>query len=135
MAFSNFEHEHDDVVSEINMTPMVDIMLVLLIIFIVTVPVLNHAVNVQLPQARNQPAQPLPQKIEVTIDASGSIYWGSERIDEKTLHERFASSARQNPLAALHLRADEKTAYAHVARVMAASQRAGITRVGFITQP
>jgi biopolymer transport protein ExbD len=135
MALTQFDSPGDEVLSEINMTPMVDIMLVLLIIFIVTVPVLNHAVNVQLPKAASQPEKMVPEKIEVSIDAAGALYWGAERIDEATLDRRLLAAAQQQAAPELHVRADEKVVYAHVARVMAASQRAGVTRLGFVTTP
>ena len=127
--------QSDDVMSEINMTPLVDVMLVLLIIFIITIPVIKHAVKLDLPRAASQPNNLKPPHIDVSVDASGAIVWNGETVGEEALKERIAAAATQTPQPELHLRADRKTAYENVARLMAAAQSGGIGKIGFVTEP
>jgi len=110
-------------------------MLVLLIIFIVTAPMLNHAVKVELPKAASQVNLPQPQAIQLSLDAAGKRYWNSETIDEATLAQRLQAAAAQQPQPELHIRADGDIAYKQVAGVMAAASRAGLTKIGFVTDP
>lgn len=135
MSFDTSFDGSDDVMSEINMTPLVDVMLVLLIIFIITIPVINHAVKLDLPRAAAQPNDVKPAHVDVSIDAAGVITWNGETIDETALKRRIAAAAEQTPQPELHLRADRKTPYENVATVMAAAQTGGIGKIGFVTEP
>ncbi|WP_455289250.1 ExbD/TolR family protein [Cupriavidus necator] len=121
--------------SQINMTPLVDVMLVLLIIFIITIPVIHQAVKIDLPRATNQPNDSKPQNINVSIDAQGKMYWNQQEVDEATLDQRIAEAAQQQPQPELHLRADRGVRYERVAKVMAAAQHGGLGKIGFITEP
>jgi biopolymer transport protein ExbD len=134
MSFGSSEKD-DDVMSEINMTPLVDVMLVLLIIFIITIPVINHAVKLDLPRAASQQNDVKPPHVDLAIDATGTISWNGAAIDEKALKTQIATAASQSPQPELHLRADRKTPYENVAQVMAAAQTGGINKIGFITEP
>ncbi|HEY8606512.1 MAG TPA: biopolymer transporter ExbD [Noviherbaspirillum sp.] len=134
MSFGNPDND-DDVMAEINMTPLVDVMLVLLIIFIITIPVINHAVKLDLPRAASQPNDVKPPHVEVSIDAQGIISWNGNAVDEQALKENIAVASAQSPQPELHLRADRKTPYENVARLMAAAQTGGLNKIGFITDP
>ncbi|MDF3835329.1 biopolymer transporter ExbD [Cupriavidus basilensis] len=135
MAFGTLDSDDDEVMSEINMTPLVDVMLVLLIIFIITIPVINHAVKIDLPRATNTPNDPKPQNINVSIDAGGKIFWNQSEVDEPTLEANIAQAAQLQPQPELHLRADRAVRYEFVAEVMAAAQHGGLGKIGFITEP
>lgn len=134
MAFGT-QDEPDEVMNEINMTPLVDVMLVLLIIFIITVPVMKHAVNVDLPRATSQAQEVKPQTIRLSVDAQGSYYWNETRVDDATLPVLLEAEAAKNPQPDLHIRGDKEVRYERVAQAMAAAQRAGIKKIGFITEP
>ncbi|CAG9171935.1 Biopolymer transport protein ExbD [Cupriavidus laharis] len=135
MAFGTLDGDDDEVMSEINMTPLVDVMLVLLIIFIITIPVINHAVKIDLPRASNTPNDSKPQNINVSIDAQGKVYWNQTEVDDATLASNIALAAQQEPQPELHLRADREVRYERVAEVMAAAQHGGLGKIGFITEP
>lgn len=135
MAFGGGIDDDSEVMSEINMTPLVDVMLVLLIIFIITIPVINHAVKIDLPQASNKPNDDKPKKVELSIDVDGKIFWDGAEIAESSMKDKFAEAAKNTPQPELHLRADKKTPYERVAKVMAAAQLGGLTKIGFITEP
>jgi biopolymer transport protein ExbD len=135
MSFSNSFEDDNASMSEINMTPLVDVMLVLLIIFIITIPVLNHSVKIDLPRAVNQPNQVKPRTINIAIDREGLIYWNAFVVDATTMKSRIAEAAREEPQPELHLRADRTTVYERVAQVMAAAQSGGLNKIGFITEP
>ncbi|MFJ5383458.1 ExbD/TolR family protein [Cupriavidus sp. CER94] len=135
MAFGTLDGDDDEVMSEINMTPLVDVMLVLLIIFIITIPVINHAVKIDLPRATNQPNDAKPQSINVSVDAQGQVFWNQEEVDQAQLEQRIASAAQLQPQPELHLRADRDVRYERVAEVMAAAQHGGLGKIGFITEP
>ncbi|ODV42790.1 biopolymer transporter ExbD [Cupriavidus sp. UYMMa02A] len=135
MAFGTLDGDDDEVMSEINMTPLVDVMLVLLIIFIITIPVINHAVKIDLPRASNTPNESKPQSINVSIDAQGKVYWNQTEVDETALANNIALAAQQEPQPELHLRADREVRYERVAEVMAAAQHGGLGKIGFITEP
>jgi len=135
MAFGTLDDDADEVMSEINMTPLVDVMLVLLIIFIITIPVINHAVKIDLPRATNQPNDSKPQSINVSIDAQGKVFWNQQEVDPAALEQRIAEAAQQQPQPELHLRADREVRYERVAEVMAAAQHGGLSKIGFITEP
>lgn len=135
MAFGgDFEH-NDEVMSEINMTPLVDVMLVLLIIFIITVPVLTHSVNVDLPRASNQPTELKPQTIQLAVTAQGEVFWNETKVDTTALAVKLKAAAAQSPQPEIHLRGDKAVAYEHVVKTMAAVQQAGILKLGFVTEP
>ena len=134
MAFGT-QDDTDEVMNEINMTPLVDVMLVLLIIFIINIPVMKHAVQIELPRASNQPQDAKPQTIRLTVDARGDYFWNDTAIDDAQLAKRFAEAAAQKPQPPLHIRGDRAVRYERVAQAMAAAQRAGLTQIGFITEP
>jgi biopolymer transport protein ExbD len=126
----------EQAVSAINTTPLVDVMLVLLIIFLITIPVVNHSVPVDLPKQRNQVRESKPKDIVISVDASGSTYWFEARVaGPAALLERLKAVAAQSPQPEVHIRGDAKSDYAPVGRVLYACQRAGILKVGFITEP
>ncbi|RLU02443.1 MAG: biopolymer transporter ExbD [Ketobacter sp.] len=135
MAFGSGLDDNDEVMSEINMTPLVDVMLVLLIIFIITVPVLTHSVKVDLPQASNTPNELKPHTIAISVSADGSIHWNDETITYAELEQRLQQEATTPQQPEIHLRGDKQVAYEHMIRVMAAVQRAGIEKLGFVTTP
>ena len=133
MAFGT-QDDADEVMNEINMTPLVDVMLVLLIIFIITIPVMKHAVNIELPRASNQPQDAKPQTIRLTVDAQGQYFWNDVLVDEARLNTLLQAEAQKKPQAPLHIRGDRSVRYERVAQAMAAAQRAGMTQIGFITE-
>ncbi len=133
MAFGT-QDEPDEVMNEINMTPLVDVMLVLLIIFIITVPVMKHAVNIDLPRATNQP-QEKPETVRLSVNAEGTYFWNEARIEDAQLPEFLKSAAAQEPQPDLHIRGDKAVRYERVAQAMAAAQRAGVKKIGFVTEP
>ncbi|MES2537157.1 MAG: biopolymer transporter ExbD [Pseudomonadota bacterium] len=135
MALGSLSDSDDDFNPEINTTPLVDVMLVLLIIFIITIPVMNHNVKIDLPRATNQPNETKPENINLAIDAEGKIFWNTEAIDTVQLNGRIAAAALKTPQPELHLRAERTTQYEKVAQVMAAAQSGGLTKIGFITEP
>ena len=134
MAFGT-QDEADDVMNEINMTPLVDVMLVLLIIFIITVPVMKHAVNIDLPRATNEREETKPQTIQLSVAADGSYFWNQEKIDDATMVSRLAAEGARDPQPELHIRGDKDVRYERVATAMAAAQKAGVRKIGFITEP
>ena len=127
--------EHDEVMSEINMVPFIDVMLVLLIIFIITVPVMKHAVNVELPRAANEKEQLKPETVLLTVQADGSYVLGEEKIADEQLTLRLQAEAAKTPQPDLHLRGDRDVRYERVAQAMAAAQQAGLSKIGFVTEP
>lgn len=135
MAMGTLANNEDDFNPEINTTPLVDVMLVLLIIFIITIPVINHSVKLDLPRATSQPLQEKPQQINLSIDAQGKTFWNNEAIDAAQLDARIAEAAKRQPQPELHLRAERTTQYEKVAQVMAAAQRGGLGKIGFVTDP
>ena len=135
MAMGSLSEQDDDFHPEINTTPLVDVMLVLLVIFIMTIPVLNHSVKIDLPRASSQPDASKPDSINLSIDAAGQAYWNSEAIDAQQLQVRIATAAQAQPQPELHLRAERTTQYEKVAQVMAAAQAGGLNKIGFMTEP
>lgn len=127
--------DSDDVVSEINMTPLVDVMLVLLIIFIITVPVLTHSVKLDLPRAQNVATSVKPDTVTLSVSADGSIHWNESPTDATALESRLRAAAAQQPQPEVHIRGDRHVDYEHVVKVMSAAQRAGILKLGFLTEP
>ena len=134
MAFGT-QDEPDEVMNEINMTPLVDVMLVLLIIFIITVPVMKHSVNVDLPQASNQPEDIKPETVRLSVDASGQYHWNEALLSDDELTPRLQAEAAKEPQPELHIRGDKAVRYERVAQAMAAAQRAGVRKIGFVTEP
>jgi biopolymer transport protein ExbD len=136
MAMSPFAGDDDDgLMNEINMTPLVDVMLVLLIVFMVTIPVIRHAVKIDLPHASSQKEETKPAQVTVSIDADGNVLWDDQKINDDVLREKITAAAQQNPQPELHLNADRKVAYERVADVMSAAQAGGLTKIGFVTEP
>jgi len=121
--------------AEINMVPLIDVMLVLLVIFIITAPLLTHAVKIDLPKAPSRPNQIRAETIQLGIRASGAIFWNGETIGVSDLGPRMRAAARVDPQPEIHLHADSAAAYGSVAQVMSAAARAGLTKIGFVTDP
>ncbi|OZY86127.1 biopolymer transporter ExbD [Cellvibrio mixtus] len=135
MAFGGGLDDDNEVMNEINMTPLVDVMLVLLIIFIITVPVLTHSVKVDLPRADNTPNELKPETINIAVNAEGAIFWNETQVSFDDLEARLAGEANKEPQPEIHIRGDKAVAYEHVIQTMAAVQRAGILKLGFVTEP
>ena len=138
MAFGAFQQGDDTsrkAMADINVTPMVDVMLVLLVIFIITAPMLTHAIKLDLPNAKASPAPETPQAIRVSVDAQGDLYWGADKISQSELEQRFANVARAATLPDVQLRADKASRYETIAFVMAAAQAQGLGKIGFVTEP
>lgn len=127
--------EHDEVMSSINTTPLVDVMLVLLIIFLLTIPVATHSVNVQLPTQTVQPLQTTPRNIVLAINRDGDVFWAEQHVDMPTLVARLKEVAVQQPQPEVQIRGDENARYEYVGKVVVACERAGISKVDFITNP
>ena len=130
-------HRQPGPMSDINVTPMVDVMLVLLVIFILAAPVFTSAVKLDLPKAQAQASAPQAEaaKVTLSIDGKGKIFWNNEPIEQQALEARLVEAAKQNPQPELQLRADKDTRYEVVAQVMAAAQTNGLTKLGFVTDP
>jgi len=137
MTASGTGMEDDDKpMSEINTTPLVDVMLVLLILFLITIPVITQSVKVDLPKAANIPTQTKPENINIAVDAEGNVFWNTAMVpSQEALLDRIKQIAVMDPQPEIHLRGDRATAYEHIGRVMVACQRGGIMKVGFITEP
>jgi len=126
----------DEVNSAINTTPLVDVMLVMLIIFLITVPVVTQTIAVNLPKETNVVRVTKPENIEISVSKDGEVYWGTKLIpDMEELVQRLGKESVKNPQPEVHIRGDDKTRYESVGRVIFASQRAGIMRVNFVTEP
>ena len=134
MAFGT-QDDTDEVMNEINMTPLVDVMLVLLIIFIITVPVLQHSVNIDLPRASNEVEVTKPATIRLSVDAQGRYFINDAVLADEELAPRLKAAAAMNPQPELHIRGDRSVRYERVAQAMAAAQQAGLRKIGFITEP
>ncbi len=136
MAFGSMhDNGRQAPMSEINVVPLVDVMLVLLIIFIITAPLLTHSVKIDLPKAENTPNLTQPEHVELAIRADGSLFWNGEPIIQAMLTARFSSAVAKSPQTELHIRADKLAHYEHVAKAMSIASKAGITKIGFITDP
>ncbi|MBP9905574.1 MAG: biopolymer transporter ExbD [Rhodoferax sp.] len=136
MAFGRLERSAvPSPMSDINMTPLIDVMLVLVVIFIITAPLLASTIALDLPKASAAPAAHTPPVVSVAIDASGNIYLNNQPMGLDALADRFASARLQHPDTELQLRADQSVAYGRVVSVMAAAQKAGLNRIGFVTDP
>jgi biopolymer transport protein ExbD len=136
MNLANADGDEDEMNATINTTPLVDVMLVLLIIFLITIPVVTASVPLELPKERNLPTQTRPENIVIAVNRDGELYWGNERLpDVETLVERLKKEAVKEPQPEVHIRGDAEVRYESVGRVVVAAQRAGIYKVGFITEP
>ncbi|MCY4753830.1 ExbD/TolR family protein [Pelomonas aquatica] len=126
----------DDVVSSINTTPLVDVMLVLLIIFLITVPVVTQSVAVNLPKETNIVRVTKPENIEISVAKDGEVYWATKLVpDMEELVQRLGKESVKNPQPEVHIRGDDKSRYESVGRVVFACQRAGIMKINFVTEP
>src|SRR5690625_1640209 len=117
------------------MVPLIDVMLVLLVIFIITAPLLSHSIQINVPKATTQPVEQEPVVIDVAIDANGQMFWNEEPILEDSLADRLAQEASHDPQPEVRIRADLNTRYEVLANVMGSAKNAGIKRIGFITRP
>ena len=136
MAFASFDSRRAGApISDINMVPLIDVMLVLLVIFIVTAPLLTHAVKLELPRASAQVNQAKADKIDFAIDANGTLLWNGEPVTRDEANSRFVAAGQQQPQPEVHLRADQAVPYRHVARTLADASRAGLSKVGFVSDP
>lgn len=134
MAFGT-QDDTDEVMNEINMTPLVDVMLVLLIIFIITVPVMKHSVEIDLPRASSHPQDAKPETVRLSVDAQGVYYWNETRIEDQDLPRMLKEAAAKDPQPELHIRGDKEVRYERVAQALSAAQQAGLRKIGFITEP
>jgi len=126
---------HQGPMAEINVIPLVDVMLVLLVIFIITAPLFTHSVKIDLPKASSTPNITQPDHIEFGIRENGGLYWNGEPISRQDIAARFAEEAKKQPQPELHIRADRLAHYESVAQVMSAAAKAGLLRIGFVTDP
>ena len=126
----------DEPMSAINTTPLVDVMLVLLIIFLITVPVITPSVKVNLPKAANIPTQTKPENVNIAVDVGGNVYWNTALVPtQEALLVRLKGVAVQDPQPEVHVRGDQQTKWENVGRLIVLCQRSGIQKVGFITEP
>jgi biopolymer transport protein ExbD len=136
MSISSDAEDEEKSISEINVTPLVDVMLVLLIIFLITIPVITQSVKVELPKAANIPTQTKPENVNIAVDADGNVYWNTALVPtQEALLERIKAVAVLDPQPEIHVRGDRKTKYEFIGRVIVLCQRGGIQKVGFITEP
>ena len=136
MAFASFDAKNASApMSEINMVPLIDVMLVLLVIFIITAPLLTQAVKLELPKANSQVNDLRPEKVEFAIDASGTLFWNGEAVTRAEAGKRFDAEGKKAPQPEVHLRADQAVAYRFVAQTLADASKAGLTKVGFVSDP
>jgi biopolymer transport protein ExbD len=136
MAFGSFDNKGSgSAVSEINMVPLIDVMLVLLVIFIITAPLLSHSVKINIPQASAEQVQEDPVTVDLALDGDGGIFWNDQPLPMESLAERFFSVAGDKPQPEIRIRADVNTRYETLAQVMASARRAGMQRIGFVTTP
>ncbi len=135
MAFASFDTRRAAApMAEINMVPLIDVMLVLLVIFIITAPLLTQAVKLELPKATSQVNDLKPEKIDFAIDAQGALYWNGEPVTRGEAQQRFAAAGKKPAPPEVHLRADQGVAYRYVAQTLADSSKAGLTKIGFISE-
>ncbi len=121
-----------DVIVDINTTPLIDVMLVLIIMLIITIPIQTHAVKLNMPVGNPPPPPEPPQVVQIDVDFDGTIFWSGEQIDRETLETRFRSAAAQPVQPEVHLRPNKLVTYKHVAHVMASAQRLGVTKIGLV---
>jgi biopolymer transport protein ExbD len=137
MAFGGFERQAgpSQPMAEINVTPLVDVMLVLLVIFIITAPLLSYAIKLDLPNDPAPATAPAPATVKLSIDAGGAVYWDGEVVSDSELAARMAAAAKSTTLPEVHIRADKATRYERIAFVLSTAQQAGLAKVGFVTEP
>jgi biopolymer transport protein ExbD len=136
MAFGGLEKKQTAApMADINMTPLIDVMLVLLVIFIITAPLFTHAIRLDLPKVASAPARQTPTTISLSIDAAGKIYWNGEPISLDAMRAKFIEAGKRADAPEIHLRAARATRYEVIAQVMGAAQQAGLERIGFVTEP
>ena len=137
MAFGGFERHSgpSQPMSEINVTPLVDVMLVLLVIFIITAPLLSYAIKLDLPNDPAPAAEAAVSTIKLSIDAEGKVYLDTETITDDQLRARFLAAAKASAIPEVHVRADKATRYERIAFVLSSAQQAGLTKIGFVTEP
>ena len=136
MAFGSFDRKPgQQPMAEINMVPLIDVALVLLVIFIVTAPLLTHAVKLDLPKASSSADIQKPEKVEFAIDAQGALYWNGERLTREAAQARFAETGQKRPQPEIYLRADQSVPYRYVAETLADASRAGLSKVAFVSEP
>jgi biopolymer transport protein ExbD len=136
MAFGSFDRKtSSQPMAEINMVPLIDVVLVLLVIFIVTAPLLTNAVKLDLPKATSTADIQKPEKVEFAIDASGSLFWNGERISREDAVTRFTEAGAKRPQPEIYLRADQGVAYRYVAEMLADASKAGLSKIAFVSEP
>ena len=133
--FANGEAQEDAVSATINTTPLVDVMLVLLIIFLITIPVVTHSVAVNLPKERNVVREVAPQNVQISVDVQGTVFWNGLVVAEKALKSRLADLSKVTPQPEVHIHGDEAVPYAVVGRIVLACQQAGLIKLHFVTEP
>ena len=136
MSIGSPEGDEDEVIGTINTTPLVDVMLVLLIIFLITIPVVTHTVPVKLPSEINQPYKTKPENINLAVNKDGDMFWNEQFVADTTvLLDKLKLVSVQIPQPEVHIRGDQNTRYEFIGKVILAAQRAGIAKVGFVTEP
>ena len=136
MTLASEDNDEEEMNSTINTTPLVDVMLVLLIIFLITIPVVTQTIKLELPKERNLPTLTKPENIVLAVNRDGEVFWGLQRIpDQEALVARLKIESVKEPQPEVHIRGDLEVRYEAVGRVIVACQRAGILKVGFITEP
>lgn len=136
MAFGSFERKtSSSPMAEINMVPLIDVVLVLLVIFIVTAPLLTNVVKLDLPKATANAELQKPEKIEFAIDAQGSLFWGGERVTREEAMEKFAEAGRKRPQPEVYLRADATVPYRYVSETLADASKGGLSKIAFVSEP
>lgn len=136
MSFGSFDSKGPGTaMSEINMVPLIDVMLVLLVIFIITAPLLSHTIQINVPQVSAQQAEQKPEVIDLAVDAQGTLYWNEQPLAMEDLQAYFARESGADPQPEVRIRADSETRYGLLAEIMGAARKAGMKRLGFVTQP
>jgi len=138
MAFGGFDQNKSSghTVAEINMIPLIDVMLVLLVIFMITAPMMTHAVKIDLPKASSQAQQPTPlEPVNLSIDGDGHLFWNQEALDRAALQQRLQELGQQADGPEVHIRADRNVAYHFIAETLADAAKAGVSRIGFVSEP
>jgi biopolymer transport protein ExbD len=136
MAFGGFDSGGDQKpMAEINMVPLIDVMLVLLVIFIITAPLLTHSVKIDLPKASSNPNITKPEHVQIGIRQDGRVFWNGEQAGKADLQQRMSQAATLDPQPEIHIRADRLVHYENVAQVMSMAGKAGLKRIGFVTDP
>jgi biopolymer transport protein ExbD len=136
MSFGGFDDRQNSApMAEINVTPMVDVMLVLLVIFIISAPLFTHTIKLELPSAQAAPSEEKPQTVTITVNPAGKLFWNDAPVGDAELQAKLAAAAHQQPQPDMLIRADKNTRYEVLADIMAAAQRQGLNKMGFVTAP